>query len=98
MKLFLPEPEKGTAAKMLQFMRIEGDRINLRDFALSFREYFFQVQRYLKDFYLLKFNKMEREAHLLRQFHSKIINNDAVLLALKIPRLTNPEIVSLYDT
>jgi hypothetical protein len=33
---------------------------------------------------------MKPDAHLLAQFSSKIINNDAVLIALKVPAMSNP--------
>jgi hypothetical protein len=41
---------------------------------------------------------MKKDAHLLAQFSSKIVTNDAVLIALKIPAMSNPEIVELYNT
>jgi hypothetical protein len=36
---------------------------------------------------------MEKEGRLMKTFKSKIINADAILLALKIPKLSSPEIV-----
>jgi hypothetical protein len=79
-------------------MRIEEKEVPIKVFSSTFREYFPHVQKYLKDFYLLKFKELRKEAHLLKQFTSKIINNDAVLIALKIPALSNPEIYELYNT
>lgn len=97
-KLFLETPEKGTIDKVLKFMRIEDEEIPLKMFASTFREYFPHVQKYLKDFYLLKFKELKKDGLLLRQFTSKIINNDAVLIALKIPAMSSPEIYELYNT
>lgn len=97
-RLFLQNPEKGTIHKIFKFIHVEEHSMNVKEFASTLREYFPHVQKYLKDYYLIKFNKMEKEGHLLKQFQSKIINNDAVLLALKLPRLSNPEIVELYNT
>jgi len=74
-------------------MSVEETSMKIKDFSGTLREYFPHVQKYLKDFYLLKFNKLEKDCLLLKQFKSKIINNDTVLLALKIPRMFNPEIV-----
>lgn len=77
----------------MKFMSVEETSMKIKDFSGTLREYFPHVQKYLKDFYLLKFNKLEKDCLLLKQFKSKIINNDTVLLALKIPRMFNPEIV-----
>lgn len=74
-------------------MRVEETSMKIKDFSGTLREYFPHVQKYLKDFYLLKFNKLEKDGLLLKQFKSKIINNDTVLLALKVPRMLNPEII-----
>jgi hypothetical protein len=54
-KLFLPSPEKGSIGKIAKFMRFEEEEMSVKAFAASFREYFPHVQKYLKDFYLLKF-------------------------------------------
>lgn len=97
-RLFLANPEKGTIEKILKFMRIEEQEISVKRFAATFREYFPHVQKYLKDFYLLKFKEMRKDGYLLAQFSSKIVTNDAVLIALKIPAMSNPEIVELYNT
>lgn len=97
-QLFLEKPEKGTIDKVLKFMRIEEQEISVKMFAATFREYFPHVQKYLKDFYLLKFKELNKDGYLLKQFTSKIVNNDAVLIALKVPAMSNPEIVELYNT
>jgi hypothetical protein len=89
-KLFLEKPEKGTIDKILKFMKIEEEEVSLKMFAATFREYFPHVQKYLKDFYLIKFKELEKDGLLLKQFTSKIINNDAVLIALKIPAMSSP--------
>jgi hypothetical protein len=62
------------------------------------REEFPNATRYLKDFYTLKFRDLEKKSHLLRNFNSKIIKADAALLALKINKLADAEIINLYNT
>lgn len=96
--LFLENPEKGTIGKVLKFMKIEEQELSVKEFSSTFREYFPLVHKFLKDFYLLKFKELEKDAHLLKCFQSKIIKNDAVLLALKLPKMSHNEITELYNT
>jgi len=49
-------------------------------------------------YYLSKFKHLEKDGYILKQFNSKIIKNDAILLALKFPKLSDPHIVELYST
>lgn len=57
-KLFLEKPEKGSAIKVLKFMKVEETEISIKQFSANFREYFPHVQKYLKDYYLVKFREL----------------------------------------
>lgn len=94
----MQDPERGSIPKILKFMGRKDTEFKLKTFTEDLRDYFPNTIRYLKDYYALKFKKLETQGHLLRKFDSKIIKNDAILLSLKLPRLIEPEIVCLYNT
>lgn len=56
-------------------------------FAAKLREYFPHVHKYLRDYYMAKFHDGQKEFRVLKFFNSKILADDAVLLALRIPEL-----------
>ena len=89
-KIFIENPEKGSIVKFMKYMSKSEKEIALKDFTQEMRAYFPNSIRYLKDFYGLKFKKQEKHSLLLRNFNSRILRNDAILLALKLPRLTAP--------
>ena len=64
----------------------------------AIREEFPSAIRNMKDYYANKFKKMQKDAYLLGNFKSRIVNNDAIILSLKINRLTAPELTCLYNT
>ena len=85
--------------KILKTLRKDNQTsLNVKAFIDDIREEFPSSIRNLKDFYNLKFKKLEKEAYLLRKFNSKIISNDAILLSLRLNRLTAPDITCLYNT
>lgn len=65
---------------------------------MHLKEYFPYADKFLKMFYLSKFKNLQKDSYLLKQFSSKIIKNDAILLALKFPKLSDPHIIELYST
>ena len=98
-RIFVKEPEKGSARKLIKTIKKEYvESINLKAFIDDVREEFPSAIRNIKDYYALKFKKLEKNAFLLKHFNSKIINNDAILLSLRLNRLTSPEITCLYNT
>jgi hypothetical protein len=65
-KLFVESPEKGSIVKILKFIRVEQPTMNVKEFSTGLREYFSQVQKHLKDFYMGKFSRMETNGLLLK--------------------------------
>jgi hypothetical protein len=97
-RIFIADPEKGSIQKLLKFMGRTDKSFILKSLTQDIRDYFPNIIRYLKDYYALKFKKLQKKGHLLEKFNSKIIKNDAILLSLRVPRLVEPEIVCLYNT
>lgn len=95
--IFIKEPSKGSIDKVLKEMHAESKPMKAKEFSSKLREAYPRIQYDLKDYYLLKLNKMKENGLLLQDFKSKILHNDAVLLALKVPRLVESDITSLYD-
>lgn len=60
-KIFVREPEKGTASKILEYLNQESSSsVKLKRFIDDLREAFPSALRSLKDFYALKFKKLEK--------------------------------------
>ena len=72
--------------------------ISVKAFSEKFRQHFPHVQKYLKDYYLAKFHAGKKEFRILNHFKTKIIADDAVLLALRIPEVAKSDIVQLYNS
>ena len=89
MKLFIPNPQTGFIEKMCKFISDECEsHISLKEFSSIIREYLPHAQKHLKDYYMLKFRDKEKEGHLLKNFKSNILIEDAVILSMKINQLT----------
>jgi len=56
------------------------------------------VQKYLKDYYLAKFHAGKKDFRILRHFKTKILNEDAIILALKMPEVSKSEVAHLYNS
>jgi hypothetical protein len=51
----------------------------------------------LKDYYLAKFHAGKKSFRILSHFKTNILDENAVLLALKIPEVSQHDIVELYN-
>ena len=98
MKLFVPNPEGGFMKKLSEFMSVSSQSLSLKEFSSTVREYLPHVQKHLKDYYMLKFRDMVKEGHLLKNFDSKILKEDGVLMSMKLDSLANKEIKMLYSS
>jgi hypothetical protein len=91
-RLFVAEPKIHSVVKVIQFIDNEEvsnpeELVNLKLFAEKLREFFPHVQKYLKDYYTAKFRDLNDNYHILHNFNSEILQDDAVVLALKLPQL-----------
>ena len=58
-QIFVKEPEKGSAAKILKFLKKEEEKaMNFKTFVSDFREEFPSALTNLKDYYALKLKKL----------------------------------------
>lgn len=77
---------------MIQFIDSEElsnpeEVVNVKVFAEKLREFFPHVQKYLKDYYTAKLRDLDDNYRILENFNSEILEDDAVVLALKLPPL-----------
>jgi hypothetical protein len=56
------------------------------------------VDKYLIDYTTIKFRDRKPQGHILENFKSAILVNDAVFLSLRVPELSGCEIKQLYST
>ena len=68
--IFIKEPERGSLEKVFLEMKVEPGPMKAKEFSWKLRETYPQVQQDLKDYYLLKLNKMQENGHLLQDFKS----------------------------
>lgn len=98
MKFFIEKPEKGFIDKLCKFIDFKDvQETTLKKYSGSLREYLPHIQKHIKDYYTNKFQNMQIDGHLFKNFKSSIIREDAVLLSMKIAELTNPGIKLLYE-
>ena len=77
---------------MIQFIDSEElsnpeEVVSVKVFAEKLREFFPHVQKYLKDYYTAKLRDLDDNYRILENFNSEILEDDAVVLALKLPPL-----------
>ena len=71
-------------------MKLEGKQhINAKIFADAFREYFMHTQKYLKDYFMMKFKQCKANKFLMDNWSSKIAKSDLIILALQNSKISN---------
>ena len=86
MKIFMPNPRPGFIAKVRKFLQIENTQtIKLKAYSALIKDNFPQIYKHLRDYWTAKFRDMIPQAFLLSNFRSAILNEDAVLLSMRIP-------------
>lgn len=72
--------------------------IPVRTFSEKFRQHFPHVQKFIKDYYQAKFHGGKKNWRVLGHFSSKILTEDAVILALRLPDVSKSDAVQLYNS
>lgn len=88
MQLFISKPKIESIEKILTYINIPNlKEINAKEYSSSLREQFPHIQKFLIDYIKLKCRDCIKDGLLLKNFNSKILKEDAVLLSLRISEI-----------
>lgn len=71
MRFFIPNPQKGFINKLCHFIGFKDvQETTLKNYSSSLREFLPHIQKHIKDYYTNKFQFMQVNGYLLKNFKS----------------------------